>query len=576
MVNKLIAQGKKILSSQQTSVLSAATLIMLMVVASRVLGLVRQRTLAHFFTADQLSLFFAAFRLPDLIFEVLVFGAFSSAFIPVFTGLLKKGKKEAWQVAATIVNLGVLAFLVVSGILVFFSPHLYGILAPGFTNGQQVTIVSLTRLLFVAQGFFIVSYVLTAVLESSRRFLVPAIAPLFYNLGIIAGTHLFASKLGLMAPVMGVIMGAFLHFLIQLPLSMKLGFKFLPKIVIDTNVKKIGHLALPRVFEVSFTQISKTVELFLSSLISTASFTYFTLGSAIYLLPVGLFGTSLAKAALPTLARQRDDKPQFKRTLYGALYQMIFLILPISTALIVLRIPVVRLIFGTDIFSWEATVQTGLVVSAFSFGVIFQAANSLLSRSFYALQDTKTPVIVSISSIVFNIVLAFVFIRVFHLPTWGLAAAFSIGSFIQATALFVIMNRRLESGSNWTLLIPVFKSIFASVVSGSVMFLILKFFDRSVWIKELSFFGKVDGVRNLPFENFVLDTRYTWNLLALTLIVIFVGIVIYFGVLFLLRSKELWYFWDLVRRIFITKKVSPVPAKETETISPPPGDSNSS
>ena len=97
----------------------------------------------------------------------------------------------------------------------------------------------------------------------------------------------------------------------------------------------------------------------------------------------------MAKAALPTLARQRDDRIQFKKTLYAALYQMIFLILPISTALIVLRIPVVRLIFGTDIFSWEATVQTGLVVSAFSFGVIFQAANSLLSRSFYALQDTK-------------------------------------------------------------------------------------------------------------------------------------------------------------------------------------------
>src|SRR3990167_1096608 len=198
-MNKIIKKGKQIFFSPQSSVISAATTIMLMIVASRILGLVRQRVLAHFFVPEDLSLFFAAFRLPDLIFEVLVFGAFSSAFIPVFTGLLKKGKKEAWLVAATIVNLGILAFLVVSVILVFFSPHLYGILAPGFTNGQQETIVSLTRVLFVAQGFFIVSYVLTAVLESSRRFLVPAIAPLFYNLGIIAGTYLFAPKLGLMA-----------------------------------------------------------------------------------------------------------------------------------------------------------------------------------------------------------------------------------------------------------------------------------------------------------------------------------------------------------------------------------------
>lgn len=572
MVNKIIAQSKKILTSQQTSVLSAATLIMLMVVVSRILGLVRQRALAHFFTPDQLSLFFAAFRLPDLIFEVLVFGAFSSAFIPVFTGLLKKGKKEAWQVAATIVNLGILAFLVVSGILVFFSPHLYGILAPGFTNGQQETIVSLTRILFIAQGFFIVSYVMTAVLESSRRFLVPAIAPLFYNLGIIAGTYLFAQRLGLMAPVMGVIFGAFLHFLIQLPLSMKLGFKFRTTIAIDDNVKKIGHLALPRLIEVSVTQVSKTVELFLASLISTASFTYFTLGSAIYLVPVGLFGTSLAKAALPTLARQRDDRDKFKKTLYAALYQMTFLILPVSTALIVLRIPVVRLIFGTDIFGWEATVQTGLVVSAFSFGVIFQAANSLLSRSFYALQDTRTPVVVSISSIVFNIALAFIFISVLDLPTWGLAAAFSVGSFIQATALFTLINKRLKSGSTIVLLMPIFKSTFAAILSGSVMFLLLKFFDRSVWIKGLSFFGKIDGVRNLPFERFVLDTRYTWNLLALTIIVLFVGVVVYFGILLLLRSKELWYFLGLVKRIFVTKKVGSVPLKEQETVSPSPTD----
>lgn len=564
----MVDRFKKIFSSQQTSVLSAATLIMLMVIASRVLGLVRQRALAHFFTADQLSLFFAAFRLPDLIFEVLVFGAFSSAFIPVFTGLLKKGKKEAWQVAASIVNLGILAFLVVSAVLVFFSPHLYGVLAPGFTNGQQETIVSLTRVLFIAQGFFIVSYVLTAVLESSRRFLVPAIAPLFYNLGIIAGTYLLSPTFGLMAPVIGVIVGASLHFLIQLPLSMKLGFKFLPKIVIDANVKKIGHLALPRLIEVSVTQVSKTVELFLSSLISTASFTYFTLGSAIYLLPVGLFGTSLAKAALPTLARQRDDRIQFKKTLYAALYQMIFLILPISTALIVLRIPVVRLIFGTDIFSWEATVQTGLVVSAFSFGVIFQAANSLLSRSFYALQDTKTPVMVSITSIFFNIALAFVFIKVLGLPTWGLAAAFSIGSFIQAVVLFILINKRLESGSMLSLLTPVFKSIFASIISGGVMFLTLKFFDRWFWIKRAS--------TNLPFEKFVLDTRYTWNLLALTVIVIFVGIMVYFGVLLLLKSKELWYFMYLIKRIFVTKMVGPVPQKESETVSPTPGDSNPS
>lgn len=558
-MNDLIAKGKKILDSQQSSVLSAATIIMIMIVASRVLGLVRQRVLASFFTPEELSLFFAAFRLPDLVFEVLVFGTFSAAFIPVFTGLIKKDRKEAWQVAATVVNVGLLVFLVLAGLLIAFSSHLYGVLAPGFTNGQQETIVSLTRILFAAQGFFVVSYVLTAVLESSRRFLIPAIAPLFYNLGIIFGTLFFASRFHLMAPVIGVIVGASLHLLIQLPLSLKLGFRFTPRIAIDENVRKIGKLAAPRLMEVSVIQVAKTVELFLASLISTASYTYFTLGNTIQLLPLGLFGTSIAKASLPTLSRQTGQAVAFRKTLFGALYQMVFLILPVSAALIVLRIPIVRLIFGTDIFDWEATVQTGMVVSAFAVGVIFQAASSLLARAFYAMHDTKTPVKISIFSLIVNIILAFIFVRVLKLPAWSLALAFSVGAFLQGTLLFIIVNRRLKNGPIFKLISPLLKSVAASVTAGGVMFFMLKFFDRWVWLRR--------PPANLPFEKFVLDTRYTANLLVLTVLVVLVGGVIYFLVSYLLKSEELSNFVILIKRSFISRKIAPVPVKETETVS---------
>jgi len=555
----MVKSIKKIFSSQQSSVLSAATIIMVMVVASRILGLIRQRTLASFFTPDELSLFFAAFRLPDLVFEVLVFGTFSAAFIPVFTGLLRKNRKEAWAVAATVVNFGFLIFVILAALLIFFSSHLYGILAPGFTNGQQVTIVSLTRILFAAQGFFVVSYVLTAVLESSRRFLIPAIAPLFYNLGIIFGTLLLSSKYHLMAPVIGVIVGSALHLLIQLPLSLKLGFRFKGAISIDENVKRIGKLAAPRVIEVSFIQVMKTVELFLASLISTASYTYFTLGNTIQLIPVGLFGTSIAKASLPTLSRQSGQKALFRRTLFDALYQMVFLILPLSAALIVLRIPIVRLLFGTDIFDWEATVQTGMVVSAFAIGVIFQAASALLARAFYAMHDTKTPVIVSIISLIVNVSLAFIFVKVLGFPAWALALAYSIGVFIQGTSLFILVNKRLKNGSVWKLLTPLFKSLFASIVSGLTMFMMLKFFDRWVWLKKPPV--------NLPFDKFVLDTRYTGNLLVLTIFVVAVGALVYFLVSYLLKSEELGNFLALVKRSFVSKKVAPIPAKETEPVS---------
>src|SRR3989338_7913121 len=134
MFKKIIASGKKILADPQDSVLSAATIIMLMVVASRVLGLVRQRILAHFFVAEELSLFFAAFRLPDLVFEVLVFGTFSSAFIPVFTRSLKEGNSKAWETAATVVNIGFLIFVTFAAILSFHAEPIYGLLAPGYSG----------------------------------------------------------------------------------------------------------------------------------------------------------------------------------------------------------------------------------------------------------------------------------------------------------------------------------------------------------------------------------------------------------------------------------------------------------
>lgn len=571
MVNKIFDKSKKILFSQQSSVLSAATIIMLMVVASRVLGLVRQRTLAYFFTPDELSLFFAAFHLPDLVFEVLVFGTFASAFIPVFTKALKKGEKDAWEIASSITNISFLFFLVLAAIVGIFAGQLYTILAPGYSGEHRETIAFLTRILFAAQGFFVLSYVLTAVLESSRRFLIPAIAPLFYNLGIIVSTILLSHKMGLMAPTIGVVVGAALHFLIQFPLAYKLGFRFKRAIHLTKDVKNIGKLALPRVIEVLFLQVSESVELFLSSLLTSASYTYFTFATTLRLLPVGLFGTSIAKAALPTLSRQAEDLPLFKRTLFSALNQIIFLVLPVSAALIVLRIPLVRLLFGTNIFNWEATVQTGMVVSAFALGVTFQSSSALLARGFYALHDTKTPMFVSLITIFINIAVDFLFIKKLGFPAWGLAAGFSLAAFLQSTTLFFLINKKIGDGRKREVIFPMIKSVVAAIGSGSVMFLLLKIFDRSVWIKKLSFLGKIETSGVFPFEKFVLDTRYTVNLLVLTLFVIAVGVFVYLGLAIVFKSKEVWDFFNLVKRLLI-RKVEPIPAKEEETVTPTPGD----
>lgn len=576
MVGNILKSGRKFLVEPQNSILSAASIIMIMIIASRILGLVRQRTLTLFFPAEDLSLFFAAFRLPDLIFEVLVYGTFSSAFIPVFSKALKKGDSVAWEVAGRVVNIGLLIFGVFAVVFSIFAPFIYSVLAPGYSITETNEIANLARLLFAAQGFFVVSYVLTGVLESLRRFFLPALAPIFYNLGIIFGTVVLSPHFGLFGPAIGVVIGAFAHLFIQLPLALKLGFKFSPRISPNDEVREIGRLSLPRFADLSVEQIEKTAELFLASLISKGSYTYFTLATSLQILPVNLFGTSLAKAALPMLSQESDSPERFKKILFTTLNHIVFLVMPLVAIFIVLRIPIVRIAFGSKKFDWASTVETSTVLTAFAIGIVFQAATAILERGFYALHDTRTPVKISIVTISLMVIFDFIMVRGFGLPVWALALSFSVGVMIQSITLFYLLNKKIGQDAVLTMLRPSFKSGISSVVAGFVMFFLLKFFDRSVWIKRLSFLGFFGSPTNLPFESFVLDTRYTINLLILTISVSLVGLLVYVLICVLLRSEEVWYFIRVVKRL-ITKPLSTsaLPA-EKESVSTPIEDNSSS
>ncbi len=566
-MNDLIARGKKIINSQQNTVLSAATLIMVMIVASRVLGLVRQRVLANYFAPDDLSLFFAAFRLPDTIFEVLVFGTFSSAFIPVFTKALQGGEKKAWEIAGRVVTIGLLIFGVAAIVFAIFAPQIYSIIAPGFGTDETLQIANLARILFAAQGFFVISYVLTGVLESLRRFLVPALAPLFYNIGIILGTIFLTPYLGLMAPAIGVVIGALAHFLIQYPLSRKLGFRFIWDPRPDTGVRQIGSLALPRVVDLAFDQVGKTTELFLSSLISQASYTYYIFANTLQLLPVTLFGTSLAKAVLPMLSRADGDQKEYRRILLTAIFQAIFFTLPLAAALIVLRIPIVRLVYGTKIFDWEATIQTGMVLSVYALAIVSQTLMSILTRAFFALHDTKTPVKISFIGLGLLIVGDFVLVKGFGLPVWALAASFAFSITIEAIVLIILIHKRIGEIISASFFVHVLKVAIATLGSGMSMYFLIKFFDRSVWVKQLSFLSEIDSAKYIPFQNFVLDTRYTGNLLILTIMTFVIGMSIYIGLTLLLKVEESRYFLGIIKRT-ITKRSLPTIPKEQEPLTP--------
>ncbi|HJY98323.1 MAG TPA: murein biosynthesis integral membrane protein MurJ [Patescibacteria group bacterium] len=572
LIKRGIKRGKRILNSQQNSVLSAASLIMIMIVASRVLGLVRQRILANYFTPGDLSLFFAAFRLPDTIFEVLVFGTFSSAFIPVFTRALKESQRKAWEVAGRVVAIGLVIFGVLSISLAIWAPQIYTVIAPGFDEAQTLKVANLARILFAAQGFFVVSYVLTGVLESLRRFLVPALAPLFYNIGIILGTVFLSPKFGLMGPVFGVVIGAFAHFLIQYPLSRKLGFRFVWDLKPNEGVKKIGSLAYPRVIDLAFDQIGKTAELFLSSIISQASYTYFVFANSLQLLPVSLIGTSLAKAVLPLLSRADGNFKEYRRILNSALFQATFLTFPFAVSLIVLRIPLVRLVYGTRIFDWEATVQTGMVLSVYAIGIASQTLMAILVRAFFALHDSKTPVKVSFIGLGLLVIGDFVLVKGFGLPVWALAASFSLSTIVEAIILIILINRRVGGIISNIFFVHLAKIFSASVLSGGAMYFLLKVFDKSVWVKRLSFLGGLDAVSVIPFEKFVLDTRYASNVVVLTVMTFLIGMIVYFVSSTIFKVEETRYFVNVAKRL-ISRKIHPsAPIKEEEPISPVTGD----
>ena len=183
-----------------------------------------------------------------------------------------------------------------------------------------------------------------------------------------------------------------------------MGFRFSFKINISQDVKKIGRLSFPRVVEVIFLQVAKSVELSLASIISTAAYTYFTFGNSLQLLPVGLFGTSIAKAALPTLSRLSDNQEEFRKTLFNALYQVSFVVLPAASILIVLRIPMVRLIFGTNLLIGSQPCKQVSLFPLSGWALFFKCSIRFWPE-LYALHNTKTPVIISISCITLNIIL---------------------------------------------------------------------------------------------------------------------------------------------------------------------------
>jgi len=314
MVKNFVRRGIDAFVSKQTNIFTAASFIILTTILSQILGILKYRLLVSLFGASSdLGVFFAAFRIPDFIFQVVVAGALSSSFIPIFTEFISKGKKqEANEFTSAIISIGIVFFVVASAIIVVFSYQISSIIAPGFSESELVLMSRLMVIIQLSQVFFILGTVFTALLQSFQHFVIPGLASAFYNFGIIVGLIIFSSFLGMgiFGAVVGVLIGSILFFLLQIPLLKVTGFKYIPTFSLNTGVLRLLRLMIPRSLTLVLSQIAATTNVFFASFISARSLVIFDLAQVLAMAPVLLLGQSIAQASFPALSFKSEDKKQ--------------------------------------------------------------------------------------------------------------------------------------------------------------------------------------------------------------------------------------------------------------------------
>lgn len=530
-LSKFLFRNTKWLEKKQTSILSAALIITAANVASSVSGLIRERFLiSSYFNTEAgqkaYEAFQVAFQVPDMLFQLIILGTLSAAFIPVFTKYKKKSETEAFEIGLSVMNSLILIFLLVSLVVFIFSEPITAWRTGGAFTARQIQIAaSLTRLMLFAQVFFAISNFLTGVLQSYQRFIVPAIAPIIYNLGIVLGVFLFGKHLGIYAAGVGVILGAFLHMLIQLPFVFRLGFKFKFKFNLKhAGVKEIYKLIPARVLTLGISELKNLALGFFATSIGNLSFVVIKLALRLMTIPIRLFGVPISQASLPFLSEEANPKQmkRFKTLVVQSVHQIAFLAMPAAVLLLILRIPIVRLVFGTQNFPWKTTLITGQAVAIIAVSVGVQSIVQLLIRAFHALKDTVTPfAIIAVSALVY-LVISWVFVFKLESSVLGIAWATTVSAFIEAILFFILLEKRVKNlFFNKSFIQEQLKILVCSFLMAVFLYLPFKIFDELVF-----------------------DTTKTVELIGLTVTTSTIGLLVYtfFSVLF--DVKELAYFMN--------------------------------
>lgn len=435
---------------------------MLAFVLNSAMGLLRQVLVTRAFGAGaELDAFLASSRLPEIIFTLVAGGALGSAFIPTFTGFLEQDKKsEAWRLASSIANLVTLVLIGLCAIAWLFAPQLVDtILVPDFDAAQQALTVELLRIQLITPIIFGLSGLAMGILNAHQSFLLPALAPSMLWLGIIISVFAFVPWLGVHGLAWGAVLGAILHLGVQVPALVRVKPTYRPMLGLRlASVRRVGTLMAPRLLGVAVVQLNFLVNTIVASGLPEGSLAAITIAFSVMLMPQQAIGQSIAIAALPTFSAQaaRGKIDELRSSFVSSLRGIVLLATPASVGLILLRDPIVTLLFQRGEFGPQDTQLVAWALLWYAAGLLGHSVVEIASRAFYAQQDTRTPVLVGSGAMGLNVALSLtlpgLFAQLGWMPHGGLALANSVATFLEMCVLLYIMNRRLqglEAGRLW-------------------------------------------------------------------------------------------------------------------------------
>ena len=486
MVKKFL---EKISEHKAEKITAAALIISIAAFLSFLLGLLRDRLLTSTFGAgNTLDVYYTAFRIPDFVAMVLMMGAIGVAVIPIFTQNLVENKEKAFSYFANVLNLFLFSLTIVCAILFIFTPQLVSLIAPGFSADKKEMTVQLTRIMFLSPILMGVSNMISAILMVFKRFLITSISPILYNLGSIIGILFFVPYMGIQGLAWGIVLGAIMHFLIQLPALFKIGFRFKKAFnFFDKDFLLTLKLTIPRAIGLTATQINLIIVTAIGSLLVAGSVTIFSLANDLAAPIIGLIAIPFATAVFPALswAASKGDKKDFLQKFYSSFRQILFLIIPASGICYILRAHLVRVVFGAGMFDWTATKLTAACFGIFMLALFAQGLIYLVSKTFYAIKNTWIPATVSLASIAVLPVLAYLFVyllgyqnifsdfilsvlkidRMQNTPVLGLPLAISIDAIVQIILLLFFLKIKIKEIEFKNLFIFFLKVSFAAILA---------------------------------------------------------------------------------------------------------------